>query len=93
LARRLFSQGKERKIFHFLLNSGYANPTWARTVSAVTVLSSLLYAKPIHKLPRFGYFYQQFHRGIPDTLPFIQHGFTTELLFTYEVMPAPEETI
>jgi lipid II:glycine glycyltransferase (peptidoglycan interpeptide bridge formation enzyme) len=47
----------------------------------------------IRKLPRFGYFYQQFHRGIPDTLPFIQHGFTTELLFTYEVMPAPEETI
>ena len=47
----------------------------------------------IRKLPRFGHFYQQFHRGVPDTLPFIQHGFTTELLFTYEVMPAPEETI
>ncbi len=47
----------------------------------------------IGKLPPFGYFYQQLHRGVPDTLPFIQHGFTTELLFTYEVMPAPEETI
>jgi GNAT acetyltransferase-like protein len=47
----------------------------------------------IEKLPPFGHFYQQLHRGIPDTLPFIQHGFTTELLFTYEVMPAPEETI
>jgi hypothetical protein len=47
----------------------------------------------IEKLPSFGYFYQQFHRGIPDTLPFTQHGFTTELLFTYEVMPASEDTI
>ena len=47
----------------------------------------------IEKLPPFVFFYQRLHRDIPDALPFIQHGFTTEAVFTYEVAPAPEEAI
>jgi len=47
----------------------------------------------IEKLPSRIFLPQWLHRGIPDALPFVQHGFTIEAAFTYEVNPAPEETI
>lgn len=47
----------------------------------------------IEKLPSFDHFHQWLHRGIPDALPFVQHGFTVEAVFTYEVAPGPEQAI
>jgi hypothetical protein len=78
------------ELTHFL---GPAVDEGNGTMESQNLRRSEITMELIEKLPSFGYFYQQFHRGVPDTLPFTQHGFTTELLFTYEVMPAPEETI
>jgi Acetyltransferase (GNAT) domain len=47
----------------------------------------------IEKLPSFAYFTQWLHRGVPDALPFVQHDFTVEADFTYEVAPDPEQAI
>lgn len=47
----------------------------------------------IEKLPPFSNYYQLLHRGIPDALPFLQHGFSVEPHFTFEVAPAPEAAI
>ena len=47
----------------------------------------------IEKLPAFHHFTQWLHRGIPDALPFVQHNFTVEAVFTYEVAPGPEQAI
>ena len=44
----------------------------------------------IEKLPAFNNFFQLLHRDVPDALPFLQHGFTVEPHFTFEVPPAPE---
>src|SRR5215217_5045152 len=47
----------------------------------------------IEKLPAFNNFFQLLHRDVPDALPFLQHGFTVEPHFTFEVPPAPEAAI
>jgi len=47
----------------------------------------------IEKLPPFHHFHQWLHGGVPDALPFVQHGFTVESAFTYEVAPGPEQAI
>jgi hypothetical protein len=47
----------------------------------------------IEKLPPCALCYQRLHRDTPDALPFIQHGYTTEAVFTYEVAPDSEETL
>jgi hypothetical protein len=47
----------------------------------------------IRQLPKADYFLQRFHRGTPDTLTFLNEGFRTDVLFTYELEPAPEKTI
>jgi CelD/BcsL family acetyltransferase involved in cellulose biosynthesis len=47
----------------------------------------------IEKLPSFHYFTQWLHRDVPDALPFIQHNFTVQAAFTYEVAPTCEKTI
>jgi hypothetical protein len=47
----------------------------------------------IAKLPRFDFFYQQFHRDVPDALPFLQSGFSVQVRFTYEVAPDDESVI
>ncbi len=47
----------------------------------------------IEQLPPCVLYYQRLHRDTPDALPFIQHGFTTEAVFTYEVAPDSEEAL
>ncbi len=47
----------------------------------------------IEKLPSRIYLPQWLHQGIPDALPFVQHGFTIEAAFTYEVAPGPEQAM
>jgi hypothetical protein len=47
----------------------------------------------IARLPKVARFSQQFHRGVADTLPFLNEGFSTDAMFTYELRPASEETL
>jgi hypothetical protein len=47
----------------------------------------------IARLPKMAHFSQQFHRGVTDTLPFLNAGFSTDARFTYELGPAAEETL
>lgn len=47
----------------------------------------------IEKLPPFGFFDQNCHRGIPDALPFTQKDFSVFAFFTYEIAPAAEDKI
>jgi hypothetical protein len=47
----------------------------------------------IARLPKVAHFSQQFHRGVADTLPFLNGGFSTDAMFTYELRPAAEETL
>jgi hypothetical protein len=47
----------------------------------------------IEKLPPCALYYHRLHRGTPDALPFIQHGYATEAVFTYEVAPDSEEAL
>jgi hypothetical protein len=47
----------------------------------------------IEKLPACALYSQRLHRDTPDALPFIQHGFTAEAVFTYEVAPDSEEAL
>jgi len=47
----------------------------------------------IETLPRTSGFYQKLHRGITDTLVFQEHGFRTDIQFSYEIPPSPRAAL
>ena len=47
----------------------------------------------VRKLPAVVSFWQKFHRGVTDVLPFQAERFTAGVQFTFEVAPAPEEAL
>jgi hypothetical protein len=47
----------------------------------------------IGKLPRTSGFYQKLHRGTTDTLVFQEHGFRTDIQFSYDIRPAPRAAL
>ena len=47
----------------------------------------------IRQLPPSATFWQKFHRGVTDVIPFQAERFDTGVQFTFEVAPAPEDVL
>ncbi len=47
----------------------------------------------MHRLPPVLRYWQKFHRGVTDALPFQSERFNTHVQFTFEVAPAPEAAL
>ena len=47
----------------------------------------------IRGLPRSAWFWQKFHRGVTDVVPFQAERFETAVQFTFEIDPEPEDVL
>lgn len=75
---------------HFLgpaieAGTGSAQARWLKRTAITREL--------VRALPPRASFWQKFHRGITDVVAFQAEHFTTAVQFTFEVAPAPEETL
>lgn len=85
-----FTRLESPELTHFLgpaVDEGNGGAV-SRNLRRAEVIRELL-----EKLPSFHHFHQTLHRSIPDALPFVQHDFRVEAVFTYEVAPGPEQAI
>ncbi len=65
--------------------TGNGHTRWLKRLSVTREL--------ISQLPTVISFWQKFHRGVSDVLPFQAEKFTAGVQFTFEVEPAPEQVL